>query len=116
MFASIFKGSVRRFVGNASIMRKAIKRKVDFYDISGKDVYVFEDRASALLPWAQVRTRLSEPPHLITLDRHTDAFEAFRRLLSRTRAGRRMGGSRSQGESKHGEDVEQHRLCERDHS
>lgn len=47
--------------------------------ISGKDVFIFEDHAQALLPWAQIRRRFSRPLNLITLDHHTDTHQPFLR-------------------------------------
>lgn len=45
--------------------------------ISGKDIYVFEDHATALSAWAKVRRKLSQKSNLITLDCHTDTHTAF---------------------------------------
>lgn len=53
------------------------------YQIHGKDIYVFEDHATALQPWAEYRRRLAASPYLLTLDHHTDTRDAFTSLLSR---------------------------------
>lgn len=45
--------------------------------ICGKDVYVVVDHHQALAPWALIRRRLGRAPNLITIDHHTDTYEAF---------------------------------------
>lgn len=46
-------------------------------NICGKDVYVVDDHHRALAPWALVRRQLGQAPNLITIDHHTDVYEAF---------------------------------------
>lgn len=46
-------------------------------DVYGKDVYIVDDHHYALAPWALVRRRLGQAPNLITIDHHTDVYEAF---------------------------------------
>lgn len=46
-------------------------------DVYGKDVYIVDDHHYALAPWALVRRRLGRAPNLITIDHHTDVYEAF---------------------------------------
>lgn len=45
--------------------------------VCGKDVYVVDDHHQALAPWALIRRRLDWAPNLITIDHHTDVYEAF---------------------------------------
>lgn len=47
--------------------------------IAGKDVYVVDDHHKALAPWALIRRTLDHAPNLITIDHHTDVYEAFLR-------------------------------------
>ena len=49
-------------------------------NVGGKDVYVVDDHHQALAPWALIRRRLGRAPNLITIDHHTDTYEAFWRL------------------------------------
>lgn len=49
-----------------------------FQEINGKSVYIFEDHATAVIPWMMIKKRLNVLPHLITLDHHTDTMDAFR--------------------------------------
>lgn len=46
-------------------------------NIGGKDVYVVDDHHQDLAPWALVRHQLGQAPNLITIDHHTDVYEAF---------------------------------------
>jgi hypothetical protein len=45
--------------------------------IAGKNVYVVDDHHRVLGAWAEERQRLDVPPNLITIDHHTDVYEAF---------------------------------------
>lgn len=45
--------------------------------IKGKDVYVVDDHHKALAAWALVRRSMANAPNLITIDHHTDTYEAF---------------------------------------
>ncbi|MGD9788300.1 MAG: UPF0489 family protein [Sulfuricellaceae bacterium] len=45
--------------------------------ICGKDVFVVHDHHQALAPWALIRRQLGRAPNLITIDHHTDTYEAF---------------------------------------
>lgn len=54
-----------------------IDGRMEKLTISEKDIYVFEDHATALSAWAKVRRKLSKKPNLITLDCHTDTHTAF---------------------------------------
>ncbi|KAB0773157.1 UPF0489 family protein [Pseudomonas aeruginosa] len=45
--------------------------------IKGKDIYVVDDHHKALAAWVLVRRSLNGPPNLITIDHHTDTYEAF---------------------------------------
>lgn len=47
------------------------------HNICGRDVYVVDDHHQALAPWALIRRRLIRAPNLITIDHHTDVYEAF---------------------------------------
>lgn len=51
--------------------------KLQKFSIADKDIYVFEDHATALSAWAEVRRRENVKPNLITLDCHTDTHQAF---------------------------------------
>lgn len=57
-----------------------LKRKKDFLfqEINGKPVYIFEDHATAVIPWLMIKEKIGVQPHLITLDHHTDTMDAFR--------------------------------------
>lgn len=46
--------------------------------INNKPVYIFEDHATAVIPWLMIKKKIGKLPHLITLDHHTDTMEAFR--------------------------------------
>ena len=46
-------------------------------DTCGKDIYVVDHHHRALAPWALVRRQLGQAPNLITIDHHTDVYEAF---------------------------------------
>ena len=46
--------------------------------INGKEVFIFEDHSTAILPWRQITASLKETPFLITLDYHTDTMPAFK--------------------------------------
>lgn len=52
-------------------------RRIILKQVGGKTVYVFEDHATALVPWAEVHQRVGGPLYLITLDNHSDAKEAL---------------------------------------
>lgn len=45
--------------------------------INGKRVHEVEDHHHVLIPWMQERQKLAAPPHVITLDHHTDVLTAF---------------------------------------
>lgn len=45
--------------------------------IGGKTVFLVEDHHHALLPWREIRNELGVPPHILTLDHHTDTLPAF---------------------------------------
>ena len=45
--------------------------------VCGKDVYVVDEHHYALAPWALIRRRLDRAPNLVTIDHHTDVYEAF---------------------------------------
>lgn len=47
-------------------------------NINGKDVFIFEDHSTAILPWRRVSASLKQKPFLITFDFHTDCNAAFR--------------------------------------
>jgi len=47
------------------------------HNICGKDVFVVADHHMALAPWALIRHQMGRPPNLITIDHHTDVYEAF---------------------------------------
>jgi hypothetical protein len=47
--------------------------------VLGKDVYVVRDHHQVLAAWALIRRGRTEPPNLITIDHHTDVYEAFLR-------------------------------------
>lgn len=48
-----------------------------YQHICGKDVYIVDDHHHALAPWALIRRALDRAPNLITIDHHTDVYEAF---------------------------------------
>lgn len=50
--------------------------------IKNKKVYIAEKHHYMLLPWAQLRRELAEPPILLTFDNHTDTRIAFTGYLS----------------------------------
>lgn len=52
---------------------------LDRKQIFGKDVYIFEDHATAVEPWSEVALKIDKKPYLITLDHHTDTHPAFLR-------------------------------------
>lgn len=56
---------------------KRLEDLFKFEEIAGKRVYVVDDHHKALAPWALERRQLNLPPILITLDHHTDTYEAF---------------------------------------
>lgn len=45
--------------------------------VCGKRVYIFEDHATALIPWAECRRQFDRAPNLFTLEFHTDIMIAF---------------------------------------
>ncbi len=47
--------------------------------IGGKDVYIVDDHHKALAPWALIRRTVDHASNLITIDHHTDVYEAFLR-------------------------------------
>lgn len=57
---------------------KVDKTQYTEQQINGKDVFIFEDHSTAILPWRQVSASLEQRPFLITLDYHTDTMEAFK--------------------------------------
>lgn len=48
-----------------------------------RTVYYARSHHHVLAAWTKLRRGLSEPPHLVTLDRHTDLMHAFRRSTCR---------------------------------
>lgn len=46
-------------------------------NICGKDVFIVDDHHKALAPWALIRRQMGQPLNLITIDHHTDVYEAF---------------------------------------
>lgn len=52
-------------------------RNIETATIGGKDIYWFEDHATALIAWAHHRRKFPTKPNLITLDCHTDTHSAF---------------------------------------
>ncbi|MBD3557534.1 UPF0489 family protein [Planktothrix sp. FACHB-1355] len=52
-------------------------KDIKIQSVCGKNVYIFEDHATALIPWAACRRKLEGAPNLITLDFHTDVMTAF---------------------------------------
>lgn len=46
-------------------------------NVCGKDIYVVDDHHHALAPWTLMRRRFGRAPNLITIDHHTDTYEAF---------------------------------------
>lgn len=52
-------------------------KDIKIESICGKKVYIFEDHATALIPWAECRQQLDRAPKLFTLDFHTDVMAAF---------------------------------------
>ncbi len=52
-------------------------KNIEIKRIGGKDVYLFEDHATALAAWSDYRRKTSNAPNLITLDCHTDTHTAF---------------------------------------
>lgn len=63
-------------------MAKRLEDLFKLEEIAGKKVYVVDDHHKALAPWALVRRQLDPPPILITLDHHTDTYEAFLRAAA----------------------------------
>ena len=59
-----------------------IKSAYDHKVIASKEIYTFENHATALLAWAAYRRTASSAPILITLDDHTDTCVAFVDKLS----------------------------------
>src|SRR5262249_26829174 len=47
------------------------------HNICGKVVYVVDDHHKALAPWALIRRMSDQAPNLVTIDHHTDIYEAF---------------------------------------
>lgn len=45
--------------------------------IAGKSVYIVDAHHKALAAWVIERRRLDSPPNLLTIDHHTDVYEAF---------------------------------------
>lgn len=52
-------------------------KEITVQSICGKNIYIFEDHATALIPWAEYRRHLDYAPNLFTLDFHTDTITAF---------------------------------------
>lgn len=52
-------------------------REIECRVVGGKRVYLFDNHASALVPWAEMRRELDRPPDLLTFDFHTDTHLAF---------------------------------------
>ena len=46
-------------------------------NINGKTLYLVEDHHHILLPWTELRMQLETPPHILSLDHHTDTLPAF---------------------------------------
>lgn len=55
----------------------ALNQFFQHHTIKGKDVYVVDDHHKALAAWALVRRSMESAPNLITIDHHTDTYEAF---------------------------------------
>lgn len=49
----------------------------EHFSIKGKDVYVVDDHHKVLAAWTLIRRKMEPPPNLITIDHHTDTYEAF---------------------------------------
>lgn len=49
--------------------------------INGKNIFIFEDHATAILPWAEIRKQSDGSLNLFTLDFHSDTSEAFHKHL-----------------------------------
>ena len=49
----------------------------DRLKIGDKEVFVVRNHHQALAAWASVRRACTNPPNLITIDHHTDVYEAF---------------------------------------
>lgn len=56
-----------------------IQEYFHFRKIAGKDIYVVDDHHRVLAPWALIRREHDRAPNLITIDHHTDVYEAFLR-------------------------------------
>jgi hypothetical protein len=63
-------------------MAEGIPEFVDYRNIRGKHIYVVRDHHQVLAAWARIRRELPAPPNLITIDHHTDVYEAFLRHAS----------------------------------
>jgi len=63
-------------------MKYYFKGDCEKVEIPGKDIYVFGDHATALLPWTEISRYLGQRPILLTLDNHTDIHKAFSRHVS----------------------------------
>lgn len=46
-------------------------------EIGKTPVYLVEDHHHALIPWREISRQLGVPPHVLTLDHHTDTLPAF---------------------------------------
>jgi hypothetical protein len=62
-------------------MKNMREPAIRLHDIGGKRIFVFENHNEALIPWAEIRRELPEPPRLFTLDHHTDVHYAFRQFV-----------------------------------
>lgn len=61
---------------------------VESMRIGTKPVCIVEDHHHALLPWRAIRQKLGVPPHVLTLDHHTDTLPAFTHFNEVNGAGR----------------------------
>jgi hypothetical protein len=46
-------------------------------NVKGKDVYIVDSHHKTLQAWALIRRSIPDAPNLITIDHHTDTYEAF---------------------------------------
>lgn len=55
----------------------ALGEFLEHRSVKGKDVWIVDDHHKALAAWALVRRGMGMAPNLITIDHHTDTYEAF---------------------------------------
>jgi hypothetical protein len=56
---------------------------IECRELRGKACYVFENHATAIVPWAELTSDYSDPIDLITLDHHTDTNPSYLRSFFR---------------------------------